>query len=84
MNRRRLWLVLLGLIVVAPIAIVDPSAAFLLFDVDFVVVMGTVGLAYLRGDAAVALRWLATSFAGACCRAGVALTRDDPRSLLAR
>lgn len=75
-------MLLLGVAAVLPLALVDPAFAFLLFDGEFLALIGSVGLALLRGDARLVLARLAESFPVLWFRAGVALTRDAPRSVL--
>jgi hypothetical protein len=72
----------LGLVAVLPLAAVDPAMVVLLFDAEFLALMGSVGLAMLRGDARVALRRFGQSLFVTEVRAAVALTRERPRSLL--
>jgi hypothetical protein len=61
---------------------VDPAAAALLLDIDFLVALGTVGLALTQGDLRGLVARVLTSHAVLLCRAGVVLTRFEPRSLL--
>ena len=61
---------------------VDPAAAALLLDADFLVVLGTVGLAMASGDVRRVVTSAANSSAATLLRAGVAVTRAAPRSLL--
>jgi hypothetical protein len=72
----------LGVIAVLAAVAVDPAAAALLLDADFLVVLGAVGLAVARGDVRQVAHRLLTSPAAVLCRAGVAVTRSEPRSLL--
>jgi hypothetical protein len=76
-------LVLLGAAAIMPLVAIDPAAVVLLFDVEFLVMTASAGLAMLRGDGRVLLDHCANSLTVLALRAGAAMTREDPRSLLA-
>jgi hypothetical protein len=73
---------LLGLAAVLPLVAVDPALVVLLFDAEFLALLGAVGLGLLRGDAVVALRRIRQSQFVTELRVAVELTRERPRSLL--
>lgn len=72
----------LGLLVVLPLVAVDPALVGLLFDAEFLALLGTVGLGLLRGDARVLLRRMSQNQFVTELRVAVVLTRERPRSLL--
>lgn len=65
-----------------PLAAVDPAAALLLFDVEFVAALGTAGFMMLRGDARAAWYGFLDRPNVLIFRAGCRLTRESPASLL--
>jgi hypothetical protein len=75
-------LLLLGALTVISLVGVDPAALGLLLDIDFLVLLATVGVAMLRTDVGVALARLRTRPPVVMVRAGLELTRSAPRSLL--
>jgi hypothetical protein len=77
----RAVVVLAGILALAPLVGVDPGVLGLLLDLDFVVVIGAVGVGLLRADAVVVARRLAGALPVLWLRVGVALTRDAPRTL---
>ena len=82
-RRARRWLPFaLGALAVLTVIAVDPAAATLLLYVDFLVTLGTVGLALAHGDLRTLVMRVLTSHAVVLCRAGAGLTRAEPRSLL--
>jgi UPF0716 family protein affecting phage T7 exclusion len=83
-HRRRLpvlIMLLLAVIALAPLVGVDPAALGLLLDADFLMLAGAVGLGLLRADGRLLARRLAASLPVLWVRAGVALTREAPRTL---
>lgn len=73
---------LLGMMAVLPLLAVDPAMIVLLYDVELLALLGTVGLSLLRGDARILwLRLRQSHFVTEMCVA-TALTRERPRSLL--
>jgi peptidoglycan/LPS O-acetylase OafA/YrhL len=79
---RRTTVLALGAITVLAVLSVDPAAAALLLDTDFLVLAGTAGLALAGADLRTLAHRLATSRAVVLCRAGVTVSRDRPRSLI--
>ncbi len=73
---------LLGAICVVPLAMVDPAAALMLFDLEFLTMVGTAGVALLRGDAHELRERLLANHTVVSLRAGWAMTRERPGSLL--
>jgi hypothetical protein len=71
-----------GAALVLPLALVDPAVALLLFDLELLGLLGSVGVAFLREDVRVLLHRVAISFPVLWFRAGVRLTRASPRSVL--
>jgi hypothetical protein len=66
---------------VLPLVAVDPALIVLLYDAEFLALMGSVGLALLRGDArAMWLRVRDSQFVTEV-RVAAAFTRAHPRSL---
>jgi hypothetical protein len=61
---------------------VEPALVGLIFDAEFLALMGTVGLGLLRGDARIALRRMRQSQLATELRIACILTRERPRSLL--
>jgi hypothetical protein len=78
---RRVLPFVLGALAVASLLAVDPGAIALLLDVDFVGLLGTVGLALLRGDVRAVLARAVTSHGWSMVRAGADLTRRQPLTL---
>jgi hypothetical protein len=84
--RARAWvcdrvLLLVGAVLIAPLVAVDP-AALVLLNAEMLMATGTAALMILRGDAALVMARIRHSHFVASCRAGVSMTREDPRSLL--
>ena len=75
-------LLALGAVAVVCLLPFDPIAGAMLFDLEFLTVLGSVGLMLLRGDGRLAAHWLGSSHAATMVRAGVHLTRRRWRSLL--
>ena len=80
---RQRGLVALGLLVVAPLVLVDPAAAVLLFDLELLALLGSAGLGLARDDLRLALARVRCAPSVVLFAAGVRLTREDPRSVLA-
>jgi hypothetical protein len=78
----RRFLHLLGLMAVLPLVAIDPVMIVLLYDAEFLALMGSVGLALLRGDACVMWLRLRDSQFFTEVRVAATLTRERPRSLL--
>lgn len=81
-DMKRWLLVLLGAVCVMPLAAVDPAAGAMLFDVELLALLGSVGLAMLRGDARAVWYELIDRPGILIFRAGIRLTRERPASLL--
>ena len=77
-------MLLLGAAAVVPLLAVDPAVVALLLDADFLVLVGVVGLALVRGDARLALGRAAGSLPVLWVRCGISLTRSSPGTLLGR
>ncbi len=76
------WIMLLiGAMCVVPLALVDPSAALMLFDLELLTAVGTAGLA-LRGDAHEVRERFLAHHTVVSLRAGWDMTRERPGSLL--
>jgi hypothetical protein len=73
---------LLGVLAVLPLVAVDPAMIVLLYDAELLALMGTVGVALLRGDAHVMWLRVRDSHFVTQMRVAVALTAERPRSLL--
>lgn len=73
---------LFGLLAVLPLVAVDPALIVLLYDAEFLALMGTVGLALLRGDARVMWLRVRDSQFVSEVRVAATLTLERPRSLL--
>jgi hypothetical protein len=73
---------LLGLLAVLPLVAMDPGLVVLLYDVELLALIGSVGVAMLRGDARVL--WLQVRHSGFVTevRAAAAYTRRHPHTLL--
>ncbi len=79
--RRRL-VHLAGLAAVLPLVAVDPAMIVLLYDAELLALIGTVGVALLRGDARVLVARLRNTQFVTEIRVAAVLTRERPRSLL--
>lgn len=73
---------LLGLMAVLPLVAVDPVLIVLLYEAEFLALMGSVGLELLRGDARVMWLRVRDSQFVTEVRVAATLTRERPRSLL--
>jgi hypothetical protein len=73
---------LLGLMVVLPLVAVDPAMIVLVYDAEFLALLGSVGLALLCGDVRILWRRVRDSLLVTELRVATALTRERPRSLL--
>jgi hypothetical protein len=83
--RRRLpvlIMLLLAAVALVPLLGVDPAALGLLLDADFLVLAGAVGVGLLREDGRLLAFRLARSLPVLWIRAGVALTRESPGTLV--
>jgi hypothetical protein len=80
----RLTLLVLGAIAVVALLGVDPAVAAFLLDGEFLVLLGAVGLGLMGIQVRVLLHRVAVSTTAQYLRAGVAVTREDTRTLLAR
>lgn len=78
----RRFLHLVGLMTVVPLVAVDPAMIVLLYDAEFLALMGSVGVALLRGDARVIWLRVRDSQFVTELRVAAAITRERPRSLL--
>lgn len=78
---RQHWLLLLGFAAIAPLAAVDPYLVFLLFDVEFLALIGTVGVRMLREDLEIAFFALLATLVIVQLRVGWQMTRERPSSL---
>jgi hypothetical protein len=74
-------MLLVGIVALAPLIAVDPAVLALLLDVDFVALVGVVGLGLLRGDTRRLVHQLGQSLPAVWMRVGVELTRTSPRTL---
>ena len=74
-------MLLAGILALAPLIAVDPGVLALLLDVDFVALIGVVGLGLLRGDTRQLRYRFARSLPGVWVRVGVELTRTSPQTL---
>lgn len=72
----------LGGLVVLAVAAFDPGALFLLLDVEFVAMLATVGIAMTRANARLMIDGVVRSSPATMVRAGLAVTRERPASLL--
>lgn len=79
-GRRGAWV--LGLVVVAPLVAVDPAVVVLLFDVELLVLLGSLGLRMTRDDLAVLWHRVLASQVVIDTRAGWRLSWQEPRTLL--
>lgn len=79
---RRLFLLALGAMVVLPLATVDPAVAIMLFDLEFLTVLGSAGVLFLRGDARVLCYAALDTPTMLATRAAIRMTRERPASLL--
>jgi hypothetical protein len=73
---------LLGLLAVLPLVAVDPALIVLIYDAGFLTLMGSVGVAPLRGDTRVMWLRVRDSQFVTEVRVAATLTRERPRSLL--
>jgi hypothetical protein len=73
---------LLGLLAVLPLVAVDPALIVLIYDAGFLTLMGSVGVALLRGDTRVMWLRVRDSQFVTEVRVAATLTRERPRSLL--
>jgi hypothetical protein len=80
----RLVVLLLGAAAVVALLGVDPAVAALLLDVDFLVLLGSVGLALTWSELRLLGHVIGASTTAQYVRAGVVVTRGDPWTLLAR
>jgi hypothetical protein len=78
----RRFMHLLGLMAVLPLVAVDPAMIVLLYDAEFLALMGSVGVALLRGDGRVMWLRLRDSNFVTEVRVAAKLTRERPHSLL--
>ena len=79
----RRWLFMaLGAACVLPLVAVDPAAAMLLLDVEFLVALGSAGLIMVRGDTRAVWYQFLDRPNVLIFRAGIRLTRESPASLL--
>lgn len=83
--RRRTFL-LLGALAVVPLVLVDPALLVFLFDLEFLTLLGTVGVLQTRDSVLQAARscWARIAVSAFVLEmvAGWRLTRAEPRSLL--
>ena len=79
---RRWIFVALGAACVLPLVAVDPAAAMLLVDIEFLVALGSAGSMILHGDARTVWHQFLDRPSMLIFRAGIGLTRESPRSLL--
>lgn len=79
---RTIIVLALGVLAVLAAGAVDPAAFALLFDIDFLIALGSAGLLILSMDLRVVVRRVATSAPAVLVHAGVSVTRDKPHSLL--
>lgn len=82
-RRRTLAVLAVGALTTLGAVVVDPAALGLLLDVDVVIAVGSAGLLMLGLDLRIAWRRVATSMPVVLVRAGAALTRQRPGSLMA-
>ena len=74
-------MLLAGIVALAPLIAVDPGVLAVLLDVDFVALIGVVGVGLLRGDTRQLAYRLRRSLPAVWVRVGVELTRASPRTL---
>ncbi len=79
----QLIILLSGIVALAPLIAVDPGVLALLLDVDFVALIGVVGLGLLRGHLGLLGHRIARCLPVVWLRVGVELTRTSPRTLSA-
>ena len=79
---RRLLLIALGAMVMLPLVTIDPAIALLLFDLEFVAVIGGAGILFLRGDARLLWLWFADCPTMLATRVAFRMTRERPSSIL--
>jgi hypothetical protein len=82
-SARSVVLFSLGALVVLAVVAVDPAALAFLMDADFLVAIGSAGLLMLGADLRLLARRAAASTPAVLVRAGAAVTRARPASLLA-
>ncbi len=75
-------LLLIGAMCVAPLAMVDPAAALMLFDLELLTMVGIAGVALVRGDAHLVWERIRSDPTVVSMRAGWSMTRECPSSLL--
>lgn len=75
-------LLLIGALCVGSLASVDPAAAMLLFDLEFLAMVGSAGVALVRGDARLVWERILSHHTVVSIRAGWSMTRERPASLL--
>ncbi len=75
-------MLLIGAVCVVPLALVDPAAALMLFDLELLTAVGTAGVALLRGDAHELRERFLANHTVVSLRAGWSMTRECPGSLL--
>lgn len=80
---RRRGVVVLGFVAVMPLVMVDPAAAVLLLDVELLALLGSAGLGLVREDLRMAVARCRCAPSVVLFAAGVRLSREDPRSILA-
>jgi hypothetical protein len=74
-------MLLAGIVALAPLIAVDPGVLAVLLDVDFVALIGVVGVGLVRGDTRQLAYRLRRSLPAVWVRVGVELTRASPRTL---
>ena len=77
---RRFWH-LLGLAAVLPLVLVDPALIVLVYDAELLTLIGSAGALLVRADLRVLWLRVVDSAFVLDLRAGVAYTRERPRSL---
>ncbi|HLR84031.1 MAG TPA: hypothetical protein VK059_03725 [Nocardioidaceae bacterium] len=82
MSVRRLAYYVIGLGVILPLLAIDPAIIAMLFDPEFLTITGTVGVAMVRNDVRTVVERLRSSGVVIDIAAGIAMAREDPRSLM--
>jgi hypothetical protein len=82
MTAKRLVRIALGAFVVLAVAAFDPGALLFLLDVEFVAMLGTIGVAMTSANAGVVIEGVVGSTPVTLVRAGLATARERPASLL--
>src|SRR5690625_6488103 len=82
MSVRRLAYYVIGLGVILPLLANDPAIIAMLFDPEFLTITGTVGVAMVRNDVRTVVARLRSSAVVIDIAAGIAMAREDPRSLM--